>query len=89
MDDDFCPRPTQSTIGSAVTVTEKAARRRVPDRVGWATARVDLSLPIGSTITSVFDSMEAANKPSDQPWKAQKDLAEPKTVEGGIATGKT
>ena len=86
MDDDFCPRPTQSTIGSAVTVTEKAARRRVPDRVGWATARVDLRLPIGSTITSVFDSMEAANKPSDQPWKAPKDLAEPKTVEGGIAT---
>ena len=72
-----------------MTVTEKAARRRVPDRVGWATALVDLRLPIGSTITSVFDSMDAANKPSNQPWKAQQNLAEPKPVEGGIATGKT
>ena len=28
LDDDFCPRPTQSIIGSAVTVTEKVTRRR-------------------------------------------------------------
>ena len=83
LDDDFCPRPTQSIIGSAVTVTEKVARRREPDRVGRATGRVDLRFPIGSTITSAFDTMEAANKPSNQPWKAPKDLAEPKPVEGG------
>ena len=56
LDDDFCPRPIQSTIGSAVIVTEKVARRQEPDRVGWATAQVDLRLHIGSTITSVFDS---------------------------------
>ena len=83
LDDDFCPRPTQSIIGSAVTVTEKVARRREPDRVGRNTGWVDLSLPIGSTITSAFDTVEAANKPSNLPWKAPKDLAEPKPVEGG------
>ena len=73
LDDDFCPRPTQSIIGSAVTVTQKVASRREPDRVGRATGRVDLRLPIGSTITSAFDTVEAANKPSNQPWKAPKD----------------
>ena len=55
--DDFCPRPTQSIIGSAVTVTEKVARRREPDRVGLAMGRVALRLPIGSTITSAFDTV--------------------------------
>ena len=44
---------------------------------------MDLRLPIGSTITSTFDTVEAANRPSNQPWKAPKDLAEPKPVEGG------
>ena len=56
LDDDFCLRPIQSTIGSSVILTEKVARRREPDRVGWATARLDLRLPIGSKITSAFDS---------------------------------
>ena len=64
-DDDFCPCPTQSIIGSAVTVTEKVARRREPDRVGRAMGRVDLHLPIGSTIKSTFDTVEVANKPSN------------------------
>ena len=83
LDDDFCKRPAQSIIGSAVTVTKKVARRPQPDRVGRATGREDLCIPIGSTIKSAFDTVEAAKKPFNQPWKAPKDLAEPKPVEGG------
>ena len=83
LDDDFCPRPIQSIIGSAVTITMKVAHRRETDRVGRAMGRSDLRLLIGSTITSALDTVEAANKPSNQPWKAPKDLAEPKPVEGG------
>ena len=82
LDDNFCQPPIQSIIGSAVTVTEKVVRRREPDRVGRATDRVDLRLPIVSMITSAFDSMVAANKPSNQHTKAPRDLAESKPVEG-------
>ncbi|KAH3715617.1 hypothetical protein DPMN_058329 [Dreissena polymorpha] len=32
---------------------------------------------------SIFESLESTNKLSPSPWKAPKDLAEPKSVEGG------
>ena len=70
LDEDFCPRPSLSPTGSAVTVTEQVARRREPGRISKATSRVDLRLPIGSSTMAVFQSLEPANKPSPSPWKA-------------------
>jgi len=63
LDEDFCPRPSLSPTGSAVTVTEQVARRREPGRISKATSRVDLRLPIGSSTMAVFQSLEPANKP--------------------------
>ncbi|KAH3696467.1 hypothetical protein DPMN_083932 [Dreissena polymorpha] len=83
LDDDFCRRPSLSATGSAVTVTERVVRRREPDRISKATSRVDLRLPIGSTTMSVSESLESTNNPSPSPWKAPKNLAEPKPLEGG------
>ncbi|KAH3716598.1 hypothetical protein DPMN_059322 [Dreissena polymorpha] len=71
LDEDFCPRPSLSLTGSAVTVTEQA------------TSGVDLRLPIGSSTMAVFQSLEPANKPSPSPWKAPKELTEPKQMDGG------
>ena len=83
LDEDFCPRPSLSLTGSAVTVTEQVARRREPGRISKATSRVDLRLPIGSSTMAVFQSLEPANKPSPSPWKAPKELTEPKQMDGG------
>jgi len=83
LDEDFCPRPSLSPTGSAVTVTEQVARRREPGRISKATSRVDLRLPIGSSTMAVFQSLEPANKPSPSPWKAPKELTEPKQMDGG------
>ena len=82
LNEELCPRPIQS-VGQAITVTEKVARRREPDRIGRAAARADLRLPVGSTTSSVFESLETVNKPSNLPWKVHKDIAEPKPLEGG------
>ncbi|KAH3711357.1 hypothetical protein DPMN_070862 [Dreissena polymorpha] len=71
LDENFCPRPSLSLTGSAVTVTEQA------------TSRVDLRLPIGSSTMAVFQSLEPPNKPSPSPWKAPKELTEPKQMDGG------
>ncbi|KAH3794937.1 hypothetical protein DPMN_148478 [Dreissena polymorpha] len=38
LDEDFCPRPSLSLTGSAVTVTEQVARRREPGRISKATS---------------------------------------------------
>jgi hypothetical protein len=70
LDEDFCPRPSVSPTGSAVTVTEQVARIQEPGRISKATSRVDLRLPIGSSTMAVFQSLEPANKPSPSPWKA-------------------
>ncbi|KAH3831263.1 hypothetical protein DPMN_104525 [Dreissena polymorpha] len=83
LDEDFCPCPSLSLTGSAVTVTEQLARRREPGRISKATSRVDLRLPIGSSTMAVFQSLEPANKPSPSPWKAAKELTEPKQMDGG------
>ncbi|KAH3886090.1 hypothetical protein DPMN_010091 [Dreissena polymorpha] len=83
LDEDFCPRPSLSLTGSAVTVTEQEARRREPRRISKATSRVVLRLPIGSSTMAVFQSLEPANKPSLSPWKAPKELTEPKQMDGG------
>jgi len=80
--DEDCPRPSLSPTGSAVTVTEQVARRREPGRISKATSRVDLRLPIGSSTMAVFQSLEPANKPSPSPWKAPKELTEPKQMDG-------
>ncbi|KAH3829819.1 hypothetical protein DPMN_103048 [Dreissena polymorpha] len=83
LDEDFCPHPSLSLTGSEVTVTEQVARRREPGRISKATSRVDLRLPIGSSTMAVFQSLEPANKPSPSPWKAPKELTEPKQMDGG------
>ncbi|KAH3887751.1 hypothetical protein DPMN_011770 [Dreissena polymorpha] len=83
LDEDFCPRPSLSLTGSAVTITEQVAHRREPSRISKATSRVDLRLPIGSSTMAVFQSLEPANKPSPSPWKAPKELTEPKQMDGG------
>ncbi|KAH3776518.1 hypothetical protein DPMN_177946 [Dreissena polymorpha] len=83
LDKGFCPRSSLSLTGSAVTVTEQVARRQEPGRISKATSRVDLCLPIGSSTMAVFQSLEPANKPSPSPWKAPKELTEPKQMDGG------
>ncbi|KAH3782045.1 hypothetical protein DPMN_159956 [Dreissena polymorpha] len=80
-----CFRPSLSLTGSAVTVTEQVARRRESGRISKATSRVDLRLPIGSSTMAVFQSLEPSNKPSPSPWKAPKELTEPKQIDGGTS----
>ncbi len=83
--EDYCPRPAELSSNATISVTEQLFRTFDPNRVIKSTARPDPRLPIGSTVLSVLQSLESANKTipkRGETWKIPKELADPKHQEG-------
>ncbi|KAH3783315.1 hypothetical protein DPMN_161251 [Dreissena polymorpha] len=60
--DDYCPRPVEMSTNLTIFITEKLVHTFDPNRLSKASSRIDTRLPIGSTVLSVFQSLESANK---------------------------
>ncbi|KAH3822598.1 hypothetical protein DPMN_124382 [Dreissena polymorpha] len=60
--EDYCPRPAELSSNATISVTEQLFGTFDPNRVIKSTARPDPRLPIGSTVLSVLQSLESANK---------------------------
>ncbi|KAH3863862.1 hypothetical protein DPMN_026865 [Dreissena polymorpha] len=83
--EDYCPRPAELSSNATISVTEQLFRTFNPNRVCKLKARHDPRLPIGSTVLSVLQSLESANKTipkRGETWKIPKELADPKQQEG-------
>ncbi|KAH3817177.1 hypothetical protein DPMN_118707 [Dreissena polymorpha] len=89
--EDYCPRPAELSSNATISVTEQLFRTFDPNRVIKSTARPDPRLPIGSTVLSVLQSLESANKTipkQGETWKIPKELADPKHQEGFLFGGR-
>ncbi|KAH3702839.1 hypothetical protein DPMN_077865 [Dreissena polymorpha] len=78
--EDYCSRPVEVSTNSTISVTEQLVRTFDPNRVTKASSRVDIRLPIGSSVLSVFQSLESVNKTilkRVEIWKVPKDFSEP------------
>ncbi|KAH3832088.1 hypothetical protein DPMN_105365 [Dreissena polymorpha] len=79
--DDYCQRPAEMSTNSTIYIPEKIFGTFDPNRLSKASSRIDTRLPIGSTVLSVFQSLESVNKnipKRGELWKVPKDLSDPK-----------
>ncbi|KAH3891260.1 hypothetical protein DPMN_015353 [Dreissena polymorpha] len=82
--EELCPRPVETSSNSTISITEQLVRTFDPTMVTKARSRLDTRLPIGTTVLSVFQSLESVNKTIPKRgdmWKVPKDFVESKLQE--------